>query len=102
VFAIIQEAVGNARKHARAANIWLIVECGDNALRVTVQDDGRGFEPSEIQANYGLHDTMGMINMRERTAMIEGAFSLESQVGRGTTVRVVAPLSPNLEDRSDA
>jgi len=102
VFAIIQEAVGNARKHARAANIWLIVECGDNALRVTVQDDGRGFEPSEIQANYGLHDTMGMINMRERTAMIEGAFSVESQVGRGTTVRVVAPLSPNLEDRSDA
>jgi nitrate/nitrite-specific signal transduction histidine kinase len=102
VFAIVQEAVGNARKHAYATNIWLTVECRDDALQVTVQDDGRGFEPSEIQANYGLRDTMGMINMRERAAMIEGAFSVESQVGRGTTVRLVTPLSPNLEERSDA
>jgi signal transduction histidine kinase len=102
VFAIVQEAVGNARKHAHAANIWLNVECTADDLQVTVRDDGNGFEPSEIQASYGLSDTMGMINMRERAAMIEATFSVESKVGQGTTVRLVAPLLPNLKKAVDA
>lgn len=102
VFAIVQEAVSNARKHAQAANIWLNVECMADVLQVTVRDDGKGFEPSEIQASYGLTDTMGMINMRERAAMIEATFSVESEVGRGTIVRLLAPLRPNLKQAIDA
>lgn len=101
VFAIVQEAVSNARKHAHAANIWLNVECREDVLQVTVQDDGKGFEPNEIQDSYGLRDTMGMINMRERAAMIEATFSVESEVGHGTTVRLVAPLLPNLQEAID-
>ncbi len=102
VFAIVQEAVSNARKHAHAANIWLNVECTEDVLQVTVQDDGKGFEPNEIQASYGLRDTMGMINMRERAAMIEATFSVESEVGQGTTVRLVAPLLSNFKQAVDA
>lgn len=97
IFAIVQEAISNARKHAHATNIWLNVECTQDVLEVTVQDDGRGFEPNEIQVSYGLRDTMGMINMRERAAMIEATFSVESEVGQGTTVRLIAPLLPNLK-----
>jgi signal transduction histidine kinase len=95
VFAIVQEAVGNVRRHARAQNVWLQVESRDNALHVAIRDDGRGFEASEMRANYGLRDSMGMINMRERAAMIEGTFSVESQVGAGTTVHLIVPLSPD-------
>jgi signal transduction histidine kinase len=102
VFAIVQEAVSNARKHAHAANIWLDVECMADVLQVTVRDDGKGFEPNEIQASYGLSDTMGMINMRERAAMIEATFSVESEAGRGTTVRLAVPLLPNLKKAIDA
>jgi signal transduction histidine kinase len=101
VFAIVQEAVSNARKHAHAANIWLDVECVEDVLEVTVRDDGTGFEPNEIQASYGLSDTMGMINMRERAAMIEATFLVESEVGQGTTVRLVAPFAPNLKAVGD-
>jgi len=92
VFAIVQEAVGNVRKHAHAQNVWLDIECSNGALRVTIRDDGRGFEANEMPANYGLRDSMGMINMRERAAMIEGTFSVESQVGEGTTVHLAVPL----------
>ncbi|MFN2131003.1 MAG: GAF domain-containing protein [Anaerolineae bacterium] len=92
VFAIVQEAVGNVRKHAHAQNVWLDIECSNGALRVTIRDDGRGFEANEMPANYGLHDSMGMINMRERAAMIEGTFSVESQVSEGTTVHLAVPL----------
>lgn len=92
VFAIVQEAVGNVRRHAHAQNVWLDIGCSDNTLQVTIRDDGRGFEASEMPANYGLRDSMGMINMRERATMIEGSFSVESQVGEGTTVHLVVPL----------
>jgi signal transduction histidine kinase len=97
IFAIVQEAVGNAKKHSNADNIWLEATCRDNVLSVTVRDDGEGFDVAAMQNNYEARGSLGMINMRERAEMIEGTFSIESTLGKGATVRIVAPLAPNVQ-----
>jgi signal transduction histidine kinase len=102
IFAVVQEAIGNAKKHTQAKNIWLSVKCQGDALNVTVQDDGKGFDVSKVQANYESRGSLGMINMYERAEMIRGTFSIQSAVGKGTTVRLSAPLAPNLQSFGEA
>ena len=97
VFAVVQEAIINAKKYAKAKNIWLRVECQDNVLNVSVRDDGEGFDVGKVQDNYESRGSLGMINMYERAQMIQGTFSIDSATGQGTTVRIVAPLAPNVQ-----
>jgi signal transduction histidine kinase len=97
VFAIIREAIGNAKKYAQADNIWLRIACQDDMLNVSVCDDGDGFDVRAMQSNYASRGSLGMINMRERAEMIQGRFSIQSTEGEGTTVSLVAPLAPNVQ-----
>jgi signal transduction histidine kinase len=97
VFAVVQEAIINVKKHTKAKNIWLRVECQDDNLDVSVHDDGQGFDVSQMQENYESRGSLGMINMYERAAMIQGTFSIDSTTAQGTTVRIVAPLAPNTQ-----
>ena len=50
-----------------------------------------------VQDNYESRGSLGMINMYERAQMIQGTFSIDSATGQGTTVRIVAPLAPNVQ-----
>ncbi len=94
-FAVVQEAVVNVRKHAEAENIWVHVSCADDALRITVRDDGSGFDVASAKDSSASRGSMGMINMHERAEMIHGSFSIHSEAGKGTTVQLVAPISLN-------
>jgi signal transduction histidine kinase len=83
VFRIVQEGLGNARKHAGARHAWVVIAPRGLDRLVTVRDDGTGFEVRDGGAGQGLK------NMRQRAATIGGAFSLDSAPGRGTAVEVV-------------
>lgn len=89
---VIQEALTNVRKHARAANAWVELERHDGGVRVSVGDDGQGFEPSsaEGQTDRGY----GIATMRERLAGIGGQLAIESAPGRGTVVVATVPMAP--------
>lgn len=94
IFRIAQEALGNAVKHAEAtaAEVRLRVEPG--ALRVTVQDDGRGFDttaPVEASAD-GQRGGQGLRSMRERAAAAGLQLQIVSAPGEGTTVSITAAL----------
>ncbi|MBN1641597.1 MAG: GAF domain-containing sensor histidine kinase [Anaerolineae bacterium] len=102
VFAVVQEAVTNARKHADGGNIWLSVHAQDNELTVAVRDDGVGFDPASLDTAYRSHGSLGMVIMRERAALIQGTLSIQSAQGKGTTVRLAAPLGPNLAPEDNA
>jgi signal transduction histidine kinase len=97
-FAVVQEAIGNAKKYAQAEHIWVAVECAEDTLCCTVHDDGQGFDVAEMQKDYASRGSLGMINMHERAEMIQGTFTIQSEIGQGTTVTLVAPLSPNIKD----
>jgi signal transduction histidine kinase len=83
VFRIVQEGLGNARKHAHARRAWVSIGRRGAERLVSVSDDGEGFEPPQDEAGQGLG------NMRQRAAAIGGAFSLRSSPGRGTSLEVV-------------
>ncbi len=99
IFAVVQEAIGNAKKHAQADNMWINVRRQDDTLHIAVRDDGVGFDVSAVQGNYESRGSLGMINMRERAEMIGGTLSIHSKIGKGTTVFLVLPISPNLPEQ---
>ncbi|OZB89702.1 MAG: hypothetical protein B7X41_01395 [Microbacterium sp. 14-71-5] len=91
-FRIVQEALTNALKHARARRIDVDVAFGTE-ITVQVRDDGRGFSTSS-RPGAGL----GLVGIRERAAGVGGDLRVESQEGHGTTVRLALPLVGHADD----
>ena len=87
---IIQEALTNARKHARARSVSVTFAAQDGCAQVAVQDDGCGFEPQDIFDAAPGH--VGLRVMRERAEEIGGEFAVHSSVGQGTQIVVTVPL----------
>lgn len=88
LFRIAQEAVTNVRKHARATRVTAVVESVDDGFLTTITDDGIGFRPSGAVTR-PTH--AGLASMRERAEMAGGRLQLESEPGKGTTVRFWLP-----------
>lgn len=93
LFAIVQEAVTNAMKHAQAKAITVKLAQAGPQLVVTIRDDGKGFDVSQTMQSYDQRGSYGMINLRERVAVTEGDYTITSEPGQGTEVRVVVPLT---------
>ena len=88
VYRIVQEALTNVAKHAKANRVSVLLKQAREELAVIVEDDGQGFrEPAVASADTG----MGLISMRERAALLGGEIQIES-IGRGATVFVKIPL----------
>ncbi|HEX4745362.1 MAG TPA: ATP-binding protein [Gaiellaceae bacterium] len=83
VFRIVQEGLGNARRHAQARHVEVSISQRTGRRVVLVSDDGEGFDESEIQPGQGL------ANMRRRAEAIEGTLTLSTRSGRGTAIEVV-------------
>ncbi len=92
VFSIVEEALGNARKYSEAKLIMVRFWREDNLFVAMVQDNGKGFDVQDVNADYSSRGSLGMINMRERADRIDGSLKLESAPGKGTTVTLVVPL----------
>jgi signal transduction histidine kinase len=91
IFAIAQETVNNAIKHAQANNIVVeLTETPDNVYAV-IRDDGKGFNVQEVMNNYEQRGSLGMINLRERTEAVGGDLNVHSAPGEGTTWTIVVP-----------
>jgi signal transduction histidine kinase len=86
---IVQEALANIRKHARAKHVKVTLRKEPGCLELTIQDDGIGFDHSSLSAS---PRTFGLGIMSERAEEISGRVEVLSSVGMGTTVRVVVPL----------
>ncbi|MBN1666697.1 MAG: GAF domain-containing sensor histidine kinase [Anaerolineales bacterium] len=99
IFYIAEEAVTNARKHAEAKHIWVRLKSFREELALLeIQDDGSGFDVHAVDAAYEHRGSLGMINMRERTELVNGIYNLESTPGKGTRVQVVIPLTEEAAD----
>jgi signal transduction histidine kinase len=100
IFYIVEEAVNNARKHAAAANIWVrLKELDPGLAMLEIQDDGIGFDVGAVNTAYDQRGSLGMINLRERTELVNGLLNVQSQPGGGTFVQVYIPLTEEAADR---
>ncbi|MEZ4861559.1 MAG: GAF domain-containing sensor histidine kinase [Caldilineaceae bacterium] len=96
IFSIIQEAVNNIRKHAHAQNIWIRVDTDAEHLRFEVEDDGIGFDPEVVNKTYAESGSFGLLNMRERAAMLAGKLQIQSprpHAAKGVLITGFIPLS---------
>jgi signal transduction histidine kinase len=91
IFYIIQEAVQNAIKHARANHLRIALNRMGDELQVFVSDDGQGFDLSQVQDGYSSRKSLGLMNLSERAQMIQGQLTLYSNLGQGTTVHLSVP-----------
>jgi signal transduction histidine kinase/cell fate (sporulation/competence/biofilm development) regulator YmcA (YheA/YmcA/DUF963 family) len=94
IFAIVQEAVNNALKHAQADNIWVRLAEQVGELMVMVQDDGVGFDTAAVESSYERRGSLGMVNIRERAELVGGRLTLRSVRGQGTEVMIRVPWGP--------
>lgn len=95
LFVIVQEALNNIQKHADPANVWVRLGTSANALWVSVEDDGVGFDVNRVDASYSQRNSFGLLNMRERARLIDGKTDILSprrSGAQGTEVRVEVPL----------
>ncbi len=84
---IIQEALTNVRKHAGACSARVIFALCDGQMQITIQDDGRGFDPKQIRENQGF----GLRSMRGRADMVGASLKVNSTPGKGTQVIIEVP-----------
>jgi signal transduction histidine kinase len=85
VYRIVQEALNNCSKHAYAKNVRVVVRQEPNHLRVSIEDDGKGFDASRVRG-------LGLVGMNERVSQLGGVLEVESDPVRGTCLRVDLPL----------
>jgi signal transduction histidine kinase len=86
----VKEACNNVARHSKAEEVWVRMTITEREISVTVEDNGRGFDPESVPPD---HD--GLLNMRQRMADLGGRMELNSEPGRGTRVRLTAPLNPH-------
>jgi signal transduction histidine kinase len=91
VFAIVEEAVGNAKKHAQCSEIRINLLGHKDHLTVEVKDNGVGFDVEATKSTYDQRTSLGLINLDERAQLVGGHCSIESARGKGTTIRVEIP-----------
>ncbi len=89
LFRIVQEALTNVRKHARASGVDVTLTLQQHRAVAVVKDDGEGFDVAATEARQGRTRNLGLISMRERADLEKGALEIRSQLGKGTEVRVV-------------
>lgn len=94
LFAIVQEAVTNARKHAKAKEISVQAYQKKHFLYLFIRDNGEGFNVRKMFRQHETSGSLGMINMRERAKLIDAKWHIASQPGRGTQVSIQVPLKP--------
>ena len=93
VFRVIQELLTNVNKHAHASHAQVTVDFQDHQLVATVEDDGSGFDLSEVQSTSQQRQGLGLPTLQERAEMLGGTLQIESRIGRGTKVRLELPIS---------
>jgi signal transduction histidine kinase len=84
LFRIVQEALTNCAKHAKAKNVTIHLQTSSGRASLTIADDGVGFDPDH-RGGQGL----GLATMRQRAEFLGGRFELTAAPGRGTQIAVV-------------
>jgi two-component system sensor histidine kinase DegS len=101
LFRIAQEALTNIGKHAHATKATVRLEFELRQLRLTIRDNGRGFDPERVLRE-SRPAGWGLVGMQERTLLLGGDFQVESDPEEGTCIQVTAPLFVEVENVQDS
>ncbi len=97
VFRVVQEAISNIHRHAKADAASVTIEFAEHHLMLEIHDDGVGFHQADRLAQSGGKPKLGIIGMEQRVLAIGGTMNLESSPGQGTTISAVIPYTASAE-----
>ena len=92
LFRIVQEALNNARKHAKASNVEVVITFLPKQVNAVIRDDGVGMDVEATEASVDRTRHFGLLTMRERADGDKGKLEIRSQLGKGTEVRATFDL----------
>ena len=92
-FRLVQEAITNVIRHAKASRIHIIIRGANTSLEISISDDGQGFDPEITSQGRPVSKRLGMLGMRERIDQLHGHLAIHSAPGAGTTVVFKLPLT---------
>ncbi|HEX2516608.1 MAG TPA: sensor histidine kinase, partial [Chloroflexota bacterium] len=101
-YRVAQEALTNVARHARATHVTLEVGVHQDQLRLTVRDDGAGFDPAEMRRRAQAGGSLGLLSLEERAALGGGTLEIDSAPGRGTTLVLTMPVPSAVPGAADA
>jgi len=102
MFRIVQEALNNVMRHAEAHNASISLQFADEAVRVSIRDDGRGFDLAQLRRTQSsARPPLGLAGMQERAALLGGAVNVRSSPGEGTVIEAFVPYRDQGEDPRD-
>lgn len=93
LYRIMQEALNNIAKHAHASTVNVLLEKKAGGVALIIEDNGAGFDPSNVVRDRKARGGLGLLGMRERALLIEGTIEIESTPGSGTTIYVRVPIA---------
>jgi signal transduction histidine kinase len=96
IFRVMQEALNNVAKHGGATRAVVTLRQKDGNIDLAVQDDGHGFNMTDIIKKKKLSRGFGLTNMKERTELSGGTFTVDSRPGRGTVIRATWPIGEKI------
>lgn len=91
LFRILQESLNNVAKHASAKEVYVTLESTAEHSTLSIQDDGRGFDPLQVSGRVSSAGGLGLVQMRERLEIRGGNYRVSSQLGGGTLVEATIP-----------
>jgi Signal transduction histidine kinase len=89
LFRIVQEALNNVEKHAKASSVRVRLDYSPHLVTALVEDDGQGFDPD---ADRSGTESFGLMGMQERSALLDGELIIKSRKGKGTKLAIKVPL----------
>lgn len=95
LYRVVQEALTNVVRHAKATRVDVRLQKQDGILSLTITDNGQGFATDDASIEKSSSRRLGMLGMRERVEIVGGTFSVSSVPGQHTTVEVAIPMEPN-------
>jgi two-component system sensor histidine kinase DegS len=98
LFRIVQEALSNVHKHAKAQRVAVTLKLTDQHARATIEDNGIGFEVEAVSQDPTKWQSFGLKGFVERARLVGGTAKIESRKGHGTRVMVEIPISKSRPD----
>ncbi len=92
LFRIAQEALRNVWRHSQASNAEITVEFEQDKTRITISDNGQGFNLPEAMSALARNGKLGLAGMQERAQLLGGTLTVKSQPGEGTSITVELPV----------
>ena len=93
VFRIAQEAMNNVARHSQAHQVMINLMRENGNIRLTLSDDGQGWDQTIPITTPGNHKGIGLASMRERASLVGGHLEIKSAPGKGTMVQVIVPVA---------